>query len=337
MRLRQVAVAILVVAAIAAALVAWLIEDLDVRVLAYLVITVGVALLVGILVLVREQRLLRRDQRRSRDQGRGDADPQAYPALGKELHEVREQLRRVSERLPEGRDPLVGRKELHARTGWLQRKVAESVAIGTRQVDGLLNLHAVATPRVPLVPSDGWAAGPDLLSLLVHLVTVHRPPVVVELGSGTSSVWLGYAVERYGGRVISLDHDEAFATASRRAVENHRLGATVEVRHAPLVPVTVGDWDGRYYHLAALDGVPRIDLLVVDGPPGDLQPCSREPAVPLLRDRFAAAALVVLDDAGRQDEAELMARWRERDGLELERHYRHFASRPAVLRAPPRS
>ena len=335
MRLRHVAVAIPVVAVISAAFVTWLVEDTDVRVLAYLVLAVGTALAVGLLLVWSEQRRLRREHHRAAPQPADHSPTRHDDGVRADLDELRDQMRGIGARLPEGASPLVTRSELHARTSWLLQKVSDTITVGTRQTDALLNLHGSATPRVPLVPSDGWAAAPDLLALLVHLVAVHQPPVVVELGSGTSSLWLGYAVERYGGRVVSLDHDPRFAQATRGEVEIHDLAATVEVRHAPLVEVTVGDWAGRYYDLSVLHDVARIDLLVVDGPPGDLQTRSREPAVPLLAGRLAPGAQVVLDDAGREDESAIVASWVERDGLELARHYRHFASRPALLRRRP--
>ena len=335
MRLRHLAAAILVVAVVVAGLVVALLDDPDTTVVALLVVAVGAGLAVGILLLWGEQRRLRREQ--SRLAGSAPNARQARQAVdvAAALAELQGQVQRVSARLPDGGSPLVTRSELHTRTSWLLRKVTEEIAVGTRQTDALLNLHHTANPRVPLVPADGWAANPDLLALLVHLATVARPSVVVELGSGTSSLWLGYVVERYGGRVISLDHDRAYAAAARREVATHELAATVDVRHAPLVEVTAGEWEGQYYDLSVLDDVPRIDLLIVDGPPGDLQPRSREPAVPLLADRLSAGAHVVLDDARREDEAAVMTTWIERDGLELERHYRHFASRPALLRRPP--
>ena len=56
-----------------------------------------------------------------------------------------------------------------------------------------------------------------------------------------------------------------------------------------------------------------IDLLLIDGPPGygDGMSHSRYPAMPALADRMAPNAMVFLDDADREPEREIVARWSE--------------------------
>lgn len=64
----------------------------------------------------------------------------------------------------------------------------------------------------------------------------------------------------------------------------------------------------QWYALRALPAI-KIDLLVIDGPPGFLQEQSRYPALPMLADRLAAHCTVFLDDAARDDEQALVQRW----------------------------
>jgi hypothetical protein len=56
-----------------------------------------------------------------------------------------------------------------------------------------------------------------------------------------------------------------------------------------------------------------IELLLVDGPPGygEGMSHSRYPAMPALESRLAANAVVILDDADREAEREIAARWSE--------------------------
>ena len=61
----------------------------------------------------------------------------------------------------------------------------------------------------------------------------------------------------------------------------------------------------------------RIDLLVVDGPPGLLRPQARYPALPVLRERLSPGASILLDDTHRADEREIVRRWLDEvEGLE---------------------
>lgn len=190
-----------------------------------------------------------------------------------------------------------------------------------RQVEALLSLHSALRPEAPLPSTRGWAASSDLAGDLVREVFARRPRLVVECGSGTSSVLLALALRRCGaGRLVSLEHDAAYAEATRAALRLHGLADHCEVVLAPLRPVRIGDQDWLWYDLervrAAIDA--PIDLLFVDGPPGHVQPLSRYPAVPLLRAQLTADVLVVLDDGARSDEQKIAERWVAECGLRSE-------------------
>ena len=105
--------------------------------------------------------------------------------------------------------------------------------------------------------------------------------------------------------------------------------------HAPLVPCKVDGRDHAWYDLLALppDAGP-IDLLVVDGPPGAMQKQARYPAVPLLIDRMAPDAVIVMDDGARPDEQAAVAEWTRRHNLQP--HYLDFEKGAFVIgRAEP--
>ena len=72
-------------------------------------------------------------------------------------------------------------------------------------------------------------------------------------------------------------------------------------------------------------------LLVVDGPPGTVRPMARYPALPVLLNRLAADATVVMDDARRPDEQAIAERWAAGlPGWRLE--FRHTEKGAAILR-----
>jgi predicted O-methyltransferase YrrM len=181
----------------------------------------------------------------------------------------------------------------------------------TGEVEALVQLFQGFTPRAPMPTSGGFALNPtDLLDLL-HLIRSRRPRLVLELGSGTSTVWIAYALEQTGGRVISLDHDPGYAAKTRAQLALHGLTGIAEVRDAPLRPVEI---DGRtfpWYDTDALAGLEPVDLLLIDGPPEKTGPDARYPAMRVLEDRLADAATVVFDDAHRQDEQAALRRWVE--------------------------
>lgn len=182
-----------------------------------------------------------------------------------------------------------------------------------RQNQALMALHALIPLRAPLPALTGWAASPELAATLYRLVRQHRPRKVVELGSGASTLVLAYTLEQNGeGHVVSVDHDVAYGEETRQRLETHGLAHYAEVRSAPLVSQQVGESSHTWYDVRAFSGLSGIDLLVVDGPPQQTQHEARYPAVPALYDRLSPQAIIVLDDANRAGEQNIIRRWQER-------------------------
>lgn len=206
----------------------------------------------------------------------------------------------------------------------------------TREIEGLIQLFQGFTARAPMPSSGGFALNPtDLLDLL-HLVRTRKPRLVLELGSGTSTVWMAYVMQQTGGKLVSLDHEAGYAQKTREALEQHGLTDVAEVRDAPLRPVVL---DGRtfpWYDVAAFADLDAIDLLVIDGPPEKTGPDARYPAMRVLEDRLADHATILFDDANREAEKAALEKWVEtiegltREGEALGRHavltYRRLSS-----------
>ncbi len=157
--------------------------------------------------------------------------------------------------------------------------------------------------------SEHWTAAADFLELVAKEVVAHKPRRILECGSGLTTLVMARCCQRLGkGRVVSLENGGEFAHAAQNWLETYGLSSCAEVIHAPLVDIHVGEGTWQWYDCQDLPQGP-FDLLVVDGPPGFLQPLSRYPALPLLADRLAKNALVILDDAARPDERAVVARW----------------------------
>lgn len=175
----------------------------------------------------------------------------------------------------------------------------------------LARLRETLRPATPIPAGDGWAAAPDLLLYLVEQIRSRRPSLVIELGSGTSTLWLATALRTFDipGQVVSLEHDPGYHEHTVHAV--HRLGLDdiAQVRLAPLERHTIHGETWPWYAESAWRDLGGCGLLFVDGPPGPTGPLARYPAVPLLADALTPDAVVVLDDYDRDEEKVLAARW----------------------------
>jgi len=180
-----------------------------------------------------------------------------------------------------------------------------------RQVEALQNLYAILAFEHALPASRGFPASPDLLLFLVDLVDRHRPKVIVECGSGLSTLCFALAMRHFGidGKVIALEHLEQYAAQTEELLRRHDVADIAEVRTAPLEDVTFGDETTPWYSRAAWDDIAGVDLFFVDGPPAKLGPLARYPSLPFFMDRLAPGAQIVLDDYARTKERTVLKRW----------------------------
>lgn len=162
-----------------------------------------------------------------------------------------------------------------------------------------------------LPPLGTWAVEPDFARLMVQELE-SRPEVVVELGSGTSSLLLASALHRRGfGQLISIDDNPDFAANTRERLARAGVADRVDVVVAALRRQTIGSVEMDWYDVpAVLGSLPPspINLLIIDGPPSTSK-WARWPAIEILGPRLARGATVLLDDGRRRRESATTFRW----------------------------
>jgi hypothetical protein len=200
------------------------------------------------------------------------------------------------------------------------------------QIESLTALHSLVQPETEVPPPPKWAAAPDLVLAIVQAMRQLRPSLVIECGSGWSTLWLALAARRFDltGRVIALEHAAKYARITEDLLAAHGMTAFADVRLAPLEPLELDGRPWRWYARAAWEDLAGCGLLLVDGPPGKSGPRARFQAVPALASRLEHRAVVALDDARRTGEREVLDAWRSM-GLGLELHDVKLAKGAVVL------
>jgi predicted O-methyltransferase YrrM len=201
--------------------------------------------------------------------------------------------------------------------------VTESAQLRHSVLENARQQHALVQIR-PLVgdlPLDfsRWAADPVMVHNVVRLLTETRPRFVVECGSGSSTVVIARCLQAMGhGRLVSLDHDPDFARRTTEMLRLHGLQNVATVVTAPLTARQANGkavrWYGPEYETLMTE---RIDLLLVDGPPGKSSPRARYPAVPILQPHLAPECWIMLDDGDRPDERASARAWQSELGANL--------------------
>ena len=179
-----------------------------------------------------------------------------------------------------------------------------------RQSEALQGLYLDLGFTRSLPPTRGWAGSPDYLAELAGYVQRNRPAAIVECGSGVSTLIIARALQLNGsGHVHTLEHSPEHGRATRALLERHGVEAWATVVDAPLRDHAIAGETWPWYSINGLPGG-AIDLIVVDGPPKRTRRLARYPAMPLLGARLAATGAVVVDDADRPDEREIVRRWK---------------------------
>ena len=161
----------------------------------------------------------------------------------------------------------------------------------------------------PLPPLRGWAASPDFLYIVWRAIRRAAPQIVVECSSGASTVVIARALQAQGvGHLYSLENDPSYGAQTRQRLEDNGLQDWATVINAPLMECSLSGEDWPWYDITGLS-LDTIDFLVIDGPPMPMHKCIRYPAGPLLFPKLSPGASVYLDDASRDDETEIVARW----------------------------
>jgi predicted O-methyltransferase YrrM len=209
-------------------------------------------------------------------------------------------------------------RRVHLMTYRLSDEISSGAAMLYRQMEALQALYAELDLRRALPPTRGWSASPDFLLLIASHTRAARPRMVLECGSGTSTIVLARALQLNGvGHVHSLEHDPTFAARTREHLHRSGLTEWATVIDAPLRPYRSEGKEYSWYEFESIPDGP-IDLLVVDGPPMPIGPEARYPAGPVLFPRLNPGAVVFLDDADRKDEKRIVERWLK-EFLNLER------------------
>lgn len=199
----------------------------------------------------------------------------------------------------------------------------------------------------PYLPWGSGAMRPAGLVVVCNDIVLNDRRCIVEIGSGVSTVLLARLLSQRkavgGGRLAAVEHDARWGRWVVGQLEREGVGAGVVVIDAPLLTHPAADEGLVWYDEAAVGvgldaalGAELIDLLVVDGPPAFAAEhgMSRYPALPVLRERLASGATVVLDDIERPGEQEVLRRWEREFGLVFERQEQRAGVAIAMTEVP---
>lgn len=203
---------------------------------------------------------------------------------------------------------------------------AESTNI-VRQLECYVSIQSyLLHGQIPLT-LHGWPISPDFGCYLIQLLEDQSFDLVVEFGSGTSTMLIGRALENIKSRTniseihtqqVAFEHLEKYFQQTNTLLSKYCLTEKVELVLAQLEE-QLDMFDGNIYKyyccekklesIAQSKNINRI-LVIVDGPPALTGRHARYLAIPLLIKHFPQAELdILLDDFERHDEKQVVDKW----------------------------
>jgi Methyltransferase domain len=185
--------------------------------------------------------------------------------------------------------------------------------------------NPVLARRLGSLELGGWTLPPATINFIEQTVQERRPDVVLEFGSGISTVCLAQFMRELHGNpkrllVMSVDEHDEYARETRARLAAHEVADNAVVVVAPVRDQAADGTPARCYLLppmpelrAMLDNR-RADLVVVDGPTLG-SGGSRFATVIVARDLIAEGATILVDDARRDAELTVARQWQRLPGI----------------------
>jgi predicted O-methyltransferase YrrM len=189
------------------------------------------------------------------------------------------------------------------------RRLARKLAHTAAAVDQLPSffwststVHHSLSSEHPLPNWGHWAIPPDLLTIAMRIITDKQPKLVVEFGSGISTVIVASLLRNHGGRLVSVEHDAKYAKLQQHNIQCRELDTIVDLRIAPISNEKHPPFEHPWYSSNAIDDLENVDLVIVDGPPRSYGAEVRYPGIAKMLNKLSPGGTIILDDAARPGE-----------------------------------
>src|SRR5437763_483641 len=176
--------------------------------------------------------------------------------------------------------------------------------------------------------NDGFAARIDLLMEVVKRAAMANGPIL-ECGSGLTTILMGLFAGRRGVKVYSLKHFDEWRARVLGCIQQFGI-PNVDILSTPLRNFGEFEW----YDVPLADLPANFSLFLCDGPPGETRG-GRYGLWPVMRERLAPNAVIILDDTEREGELEVLRRWQSDSSFEVTMHESANGSFAVLTRTMP--
>ncbi len=193
----------------------------------------------------------------------------------------------------------------------LRRQLRGAIRTIGNLADGQIPTRQLLSELIAGWSNEGYAANLEYLEEVAKSSVMTRGPIL-ECGSGATTILLGILCARRKIEVWSLEHSPEWQKRLTDALTLNGISG-VHVCSSPLV-----EYGEFVWYDPPLAQMPKeFSLVVCDGPPGTTKG-GRYGLLRVMGGRLPAGSTILLDDAGRPGEVELIKQWEGEAGFETE-------------------
>ena len=188
----------------------------------------------------------------------------------------------------------------------------------------ILAANYLAPLSTSYLPWSGYSMRPSGLVQVLNDIFINNRTMILECGGGISTFYIARLLSSRGGHLYTIEHNKEWLDLLRDGLKKEGLAHLVTFIYAPLKLSNLALKNIPWYDTEAiskqLSKDKNIDLLLVDGPPAyeETIKYSRYPAVPYFLSQLKSDFTIILDDANRSGEQEIIKRWEKILNLDFE-------------------
>jgi len=171
--------------------------------------------------------------------------------------------------------------------------------------------------------NSGFSAKSEYINTLIKY-SKKTDGLILECGSGLSTLLIAPIAKMKGIQMISLEHNEFWANRVKNQLDKYNLRNS-KIYLRPLIQYENFDW----YDVANDNDIKDIALCICDAPPGKTRG-GRKGFLYLLHNKLATNSVVLVDDTVREEERSMINEWKSI--LDLEVDFKGIDENHAILR-----
>lgn len=150
--------------------------------------------------------------------------------------------------------------------------------------------------------NDGYVANIDYLEEVARK-TIEARGSILECGSGVTTILMGILCRKSRKEVWSLENSVEWRNRITSVLKTNNISCA-NVCYSPLI-----EYGEFWWYEPPLSQLPKeFSLVICDGPPGATKG-GRYGLLPVMSPRLKPGTAILLDDAGRPGEIQLIRRW----------------------------